>query len=110
MTLISSLSACTCKPSKRMYNTDEFFIFEIVKGDDKTYLICCRKCYMKNQSYIIKRKNATVTKYTFNDIFLANRDNIGVIEVFISYETNINVSQDKLSILQIKFDKLKKEL
>ena len=108
MTLISSLYACTCEPSKRIYNTDEFFIFEIVKGDDKTYLICCRKCYMKTQYYIIKRENATVTKYTFNEIFLANRNNIGVIEVFLSYKMNINVSQDNVSILQIKFDKLKK--
>jgi len=92
-----------------MYNTDEFFIFEIMKGDDKTYLICCRKCYMKTQYYIIKSENATVTKYIFNDIFSVNRNNIGVIEVFLSHKNNINVSEDDVSILQVRFKKLSSE-
>ena len=110
MALISSLSACKCKPSKKMYNTDEFFIFEILEKDDKTYLICCRKCYMQPQSYIIKRKNANVTQYTFNDLFSVNKDNKGAIEVFLSYKSNIYVSEDNVSTLQKKFDKLKKNM
>lgn len=107
MVLISSLGACKCNPRKKMYNTDEFFIFEILEKDNKTYLICCRKCYIQTQSYIIKQKNANVTQYTFNDLFSVNKDNKGAIEVFLSHTMNINVDKYNIDILKKKLDKLK---